>query len=200
MRGFPILLLVLTVSVATLAVSLWNTEGDNRFKGLIQNVKTLRVGDVVLINVYETPSFSLNESMPNRSGGVLSGINSFFSSISQFDLSSFIPINNNPSTPKKVNAKSQPKVVAQIAAVVEDVDPLGNYVIRGRKEIKVGNDLKYMVIEGLVKPEDVQGGYVDSNKIANAKIWYDGKIVFQQDPQEESWLSWILSGLANLIF
>ncbi|HCZ06192.1 MAG: flagellar L-ring protein FlgH [Thermotogota bacterium] len=190
----------LLLSGLLVSTSLWNSASDERFKGLIQNARTLRVGDVILINIYENPSFSLSESMPNRSGGVLSGINSFFSTISNFDLSSFIPINNNPDTPKKVDAKSQPKVVAQIAAIIEEIDPLGNYVIRGKKEIKVGNDLKYMIVEGVVRPEDVMDGYVDSSKIANARIWYDGEIVFQQDPQEESWLGWILSGLANLIF
>lgn len=201
MRKSFIFMIFFLICVYLYGDSLWNASANGRFKGFIKNTVELHVGDVVYIYVYETPTISLSESMANKKGGLLNGINSFMSNVANFDLSKFIPINNNPDTPRKTSSSSKPKVVAQIAAVVKEIDEAGNYVIEGRKEIKIGNDLKTLVIQGIVRPEDVQSGnYVNSSHLANARIWYDGEIVFQQDPNEETWLGWILSGLANLFF
>jgi len=90
----------------------------------------------------------------------------------------------------------------KIAAVVVDIDERGNLVIEGRKRIKIGEDLKEMILKGVVRPEDINAdNTVDSSKIANSEIWINGKIVFKSSPDEqESWLELILSTLADLFF
>jgi len=67
--------------------------------------------------------------------------------------------------------------------------------------VKVGQDRREMIIQGVVRPGDVSASNtIDSFKIANAKIWYNGDVVFVQDPSEQSWVSYILSGLSKIIF
>jgi len=81
------------------------------------------------------------------------------------------------------------------------VDPNGNLIIEGRKETKVGQDKRELLIEGKVRAADISAqNTVDSFKIANAKIWYNGNVVFEQDPSEQSWVGYILSGISGIIF
>jgi len=51
----------------------------------------------------------------------------------------------------------------------------------------------------VVRPDDIESNNtVDSSKIANCQIWVNGQLVFRQDPDQESWLDYILSTIARL--
>ncbi|MPN29789.1 Flagellar L-ring protein [bioreactor metagenome] len=73
--------------------------------------------------------------------------------------------------------------------------------IKGEKEIKVGKERKKVIVEGLLAASSISSsGTVESSQLAEARIWYDGDVVFQQDPNEKSWISWVLSGISNMFF
>ncbi|HOB15986.1 MAG TPA: flagellar basal body L-ring protein FlgH [Defluviitoga sp.] len=185
--------------------SLWNKK-DEEANSLFTYNNNFNIGDIVIIVVSENPSLSLSESMPNYKGSSTQTINSFVSSIAGMDLSKFLPIGSSDPSQisvqnNQVTSSSSAKVQLFISSIIVDKNENGLFKIRGEKEIKIGKNRNTIIVEGLISPKNIaKDGTVFSESIADAKIWYDGDIVFQQDPNEPSWLSSILSGIANIFF
>ena len=155
--------------------SLWNNSNNSKFKYLISDKRGASVGDIVTITVYE---------------------NSLTSS------SKFIPIRNNPE-PENTERKSsnETKVVLQIAAIVKEVYDNGTILLEGKKNIKVEDQDLQIMIRGIARIEDInRDNTIDSTKLAEANIIYNGKIIFQQIPGQDRWFEWILSALAGVLF
>jgi len=63
----------------------------------------------------------------------------------------------------------------------------------------VGNDLREIIITGWVHPQSIgPDNVVNSTDLIDAQIWENGKIVFQDDPQQSSWLGLILASITGL--
>ena len=72
------------------------------------------------------------------------------------------------------------------------VRPNGNLFIKGTREIKVNSETQYIILSGLIRPEDISpGNTILSSYIGNAKIEYsgDGSI---SDKQKPGWLTRIV--------
>ena len=198
-------LIILMFGTLVFADSLWNKK-DEEANSLLTYNNNYNIGDIVTIIVSENPSLSLSESMPDYKGSSAKTINSFVSNIGGIDLNKFLPIGSSDPSQisvqnNQVTSTSSAKVQLFISSIIVDKNENGLYKIRGEKEIKIGKNRNTIIIEGLISPKNIaKDGTVFSESIANAKIWYDGDIVFQQDPNEPSWLSSILSGIANLFF
>jgi flagellar L-ring protein precursor FlgH len=146
--------------------------------------------------VYESPRFSTSSEVDSFKNTILGAISSG-SKILGSDLSGFLPIKDSDKV--KSSNKSQTSVILQITAVVKKVDEYGNLYVEGRKNIKVGNDLREIIITGWVNPEMISAkNTVNSTDLMDAQIWENGKIIFEDDPNEGSWLGLILSSLAEL--
>ncbi len=201
MRRFLTLLFLTLLIVNLFSTSLWNSSKNERFKNLLASKKAQEIGDILTVVVYENPTISSKSSQDAFKKALLGVVSGTIQALTDFDLSKFIPINNNPTIRERAGT-IRTSIIMKIAAVVVDVDERGNLVIEGRKKIKIGEDLKEMVLKGVVRPEDISAdNTVDSSKIANSEIWINGKIVFKSSPDEqESWLDLILSTLADLFF
>jgi len=201
MKRFLILLFLMILIVNIFSTSLWNSSNNNRFKNLLASRKAQRIGDILTVVVYENPAISSKSSQDAFKKALLGIVSGTVQALTDFDLSKFIPINNNLSIRERAGTL-RTSIIMKIAAVVVDVDERGNLVIEGRKRIKIGEDLKEMILKGVVRPEDINAdNTVDSSKIANSEIWINGRIVFKSSPDEqESWLELILSTLADLFF
>ncbi|MGJ8455085.1 flagellar basal body L-ring protein FlgH [Pseudothermotoga sp. U03pept] len=194
MKKFLIVFLLLQVMVS-LGSSLWNTSTNNQFKNIIADRKASRIGDIVTIVVKETPKINSASQDTAFENALLNLFTGAVKNITQFDLSKFIPINNNST--KERSAEMSSTVTLTISAVVVDLQN-GNLVVEGNKKLKVGEQLSEIMIRGTIRPDDIaSNNTVDSSKIANCQIWVNGQLVFRQNPDQESWLDYILSAIAK---
>lgn len=183
-----------TISFTT---SLWNSSNNSQFKYIISDRKASRVGDVVTIVVRENPQFSTSISSESLEKALMNLFTGTVKGITNFDLSKFIPINNNTNVDR--SAKTSTNVVMTMSAVVVAIEN-GNLVIEGSRQLKVGNQLSEIIIRGTVRPDDISANNtVDSSKIANCQIWVNGQLVFRQKPDEQSWLDTFLSVIARFL-
>jgi flagellar L-ring protein precursor FlgH len=62
-----------------------------------------------------------------------------------------------------------------ISAVVQQVLSNGNLVIFGEKEIELNEGSEYIMVRGIVRPQDIQpNNTVLSRRLANAQFSYSG--------------------------
>ncbi len=74
----------------------------------------------------------------------------------------------------KTNRKDS--LTASIAAVVTQVLPNGLLVIQGQREVMVNYEKQMLVLQGMVRPEDISSqNTISSAKIAEARIAYNGR-------------------------
>lgn len=186
--------------------SLWNNNNnDNDNKSLYTYNNNYKVGDIITVQVLENPNFSISDDVNDYKSASLDTLGSVFNSLGGIDLKKFLPLGstdpNNINVPNKSEkSSSQAQISLLISSVITEKNN-GLLKIRGEKELKVGKKRQKMIIEGYVSEKSVdKTGQVNSSDIANAKIWYDGDVIFQQDPSEPSWTSWLLSGIANVFF
>lgn len=179
------------------ATSLWNSSSNPQFRYIISDRKASRVGDIVTIVVRENPQFSTSTSTESLEKALMNLLTGTVKNITNFDLSKFIPINNNTNVDK--SAKTSTNVIMTMSAVVVAIEN-GNLVIEGNRQLKVGNQLSEVIIRGTVRPDDITANNtVDSSKIANCQIWVNGQLVFRQKPDEQSWLDLFLSTIARFL-
>ena len=201
-RKILVLLIIISLFLtAGFSTSLWNNSKDEKFRSLYSDNKAYTIGDIVTILVSETVSLTQNDSADDKRKGLVSSALSFIGTVGNLTLDKFIPVNGDDEGRTQTDNSAQSQVITRIAATIVDVDPNGNLIIEGRKETKVGQDQRELLVQGKVRAADITAqNTVDSFKIANAKIWYNGNVVFEQDPSEQSWVGYILSGISGIIF
>ncbi len=62
-------------------------------------------------------------------------------------------------------------LVLNVTTNIEDILPNGNLVVRGRKQIRVNDEISEIIFSGVVRRDDVRSdNSVDSEKVANLQI------------------------------
>lgn len=83
-------------------------------------------------------------------------------------------------------------LLATMTAKITDVLPNGNFLIEGRRNVKVNNEDQILVLQGTIRPRDVSpDNTISSTLIADARISYTGNGVIS-DRQRPGWLMNIL--------
>lgn len=150
---------------------------------------TPKVGDLVTVQVMESSSGSKkNTSRADKNT----------------DLSADMKLDTtNDSSKAKVGLKTknnydadsryvkQGSLVANITAVVEEVYPNGNALLRGSQQISLDKGIQTITLVGVVRPEDISpGNTVLSTRLANARITYRSKN--EPDIHRRSLLGWLV--------
>jgi flagellar L-ring protein precursor FlgH len=78
---------------------------------------------------------------------------------------------------------------ARAAVLVTDVLPNGNLVIEGVRVVKFSGETQYVVLHGLVRPDDIaRDNSVISTNIADARVEFHAEGALS-DAQKRGWLA-----------
>jgi len=180
------------------------TEGaifsDDARVNLYADLRAGRIGDIITINIVESSTASKEAKTElGRENEVDAGITALLGYETE------MPSNSAAMKPSamigakygsdfKGSGKTSRKesMTAQISARIIQVLPNDNLVIRGSREIKVNNESQFIIIQGVIRPEDISpDNTVLSSYIADAKIDYTGRgdVTNKQRP---GWLARLL--------
>ncbi|MBR0550928.1 flagellar basal body L-ring protein FlgH [Stakelama marina] len=146
---------------------------------LFHDQRASRVGDILTIKINIADKAEVgNSTSRSRNGSENVGIASLLG------LQKVLP--GDPA--KAVDASSSSKSGGQgttsrsetinmtMAAIVTDVLPNGNLVIKGRQEMRVNFELRELIVSGVVRPQDIgRDNTIAHSQIAEARISYGGR-------------------------
>ncbi len=162
------------------AGSLWKPGSKQFFK----DQRASQVGDILTVIVSEQSSAETEANTETeRTSNSESGFTSLLNLEDRLAQRGFAPGTNtllNVDSDREFEGEGSTDrsdtVSANIAAVVVQVLPNGNLVIQGRREVVVNYEMQELMVQGIVRPEDITPqNTVSSQKVAEARIFYAGR-------------------------
>lgn len=160
--------------------SLWSPSA--KFVDMYADPRARRVGDLVVIQIVESSSAnkeakteSDKSSTIDNSVTTLLGLPLDKSSVFGNKLSP--TVNLSTSTEFDADGKTSRKgtISGVVSARVERILPSGNMVIKGKKQTRVNSELQYIIISGIIRPEDISPmNTIQSTYIADMQLDYYG--------------------------
>jgi len=161
--------------------SLWQSGARAFFK----DQRASKVGDImtVVINIDESAKLK-DTTTRTRDNGETAGLPHIFGLESAvggimpdaFDPNKLIDMSSTSKSTGTGNVDRQEKIELQVAAIIVDQLPNGNFVIAGRQEVRVNYELRELTVQGIVRPEDVSpANSINYKQIAEARISYGGR-------------------------
>jgi len=154
--------------------SLW----DDRQSRLFTDPRALEAGDILTVTILINDRAQLrNQSERRRNSSRNIGLSGSFD---------FEGTGGSAEATGQVGGGSQSNgrgetqrsedIRLRVAAVVMDVLPNGNLLIRGSQEVRVNAELRILTIEGIVRPADIgASNTIPYDRIAEARISYGGR-------------------------
>lgn len=171
---------------------------------LFRDQRASKAGDILTIRINIADKADLgNNTSHNRGGNETGGIGGLLGL--QTPLSKLLPGNPDPS--KLVDLGSTSKfsgggttarsetINMTMAAIVTQVLPNGNLMIRGRQEVRVNFEMRELIVTGIIRPEDIaRDNSIAHSQIAEARVIYGGKGQLT-DSQQARWGQQIYNAL-----
>ncbi len=173
---------------------------------LYPDKKARKVGDILVVRIVEDPKAKLNANTNTKRDSSLNAKLEFLGYMKALAASN-PNLAQNPGTDPLIDATLASEfkgsgnsdrngyIKAYVSALVVKVLPNGNLLINGKREIKVNNETQYIVISGVVRPEDISTtNEVSSTYVANAQIYYSG-IGPVADKQKPGWMGKVVDNV-----
>ena len=146
--------------------------------------RAMRPGDILTVHIEINDRASLDSSIDrsrdaNSNFGLGLGYD-FSTSTSpdpfNIELDGNGNVQSGTSTKGKGSIARSENIRLAVAAVVTQVFPNGNLLIKGSQEVRVNHEVRVLTIGGVVRPQDVTGdNTIAYDKIAEARISYGGR-------------------------
>jgi flagellar L-ring protein precursor FlgH len=173
------------------ANSLWQSGSRSFFK----DQRATRVGDILTVVVKISDKADLDSSTETTKSNEESidastffGLESKIGKVLPGDIDpgnlADISTNNAISGSGKIGRKED--IETKVAAIVTQILPNGNLVIKGTQQVKVNHEMREMQVEGVIRPEDISSdNTIQSEQIAEARISYGGRgtITYANQPR-----------------
>ncbi len=156
-----------------------------------------RVGDLVTVVISET------QDVKNEEKSDLTKDSSLSYTLSNFDVNpqafSTLPGvggSKADSFAGEANYEKKGRFTARLTAVVVDSLPNGNLVIRGRREIRVDEEVKVIEIGGIIRRLDVASdNTIMSEQVAEARVSYSGSGPLSNSTRRRGFNGWLYNVL-----
>jgi len=152
---------------------------------LFQDQRAARLGDIltIRINIQDRASVD-NSTSRSRSGGESAGLGALLGLQNPLkkvlpgndDTSKLVDANSTSTSNGAGNTTRSEQINMTMAAIVTQVLPNGNLMIRGKQEVRVNFELRELVLTGIVRPQDIaRDNTIQHSKIAEARVIYGGR-------------------------
>jgi flagellar L-ring protein FlgH len=152
---------------------------------LFQDQRAARLGDIltIRINIQDRASVD-NSTSRSRSGGESAGISALLGLENPLrkvlpgsnDTSKLVDANSTSTSNGAGNTSRSEQINMTMAAIVTQVLPNGNLMIRGKQEVRVNFELRELVVTGIVRPQDIaRDNTIRHSQIAEARVIYGGR-------------------------
>lgn len=176
---------------STSSNSLWQSGAHQFFT----DPRASKIGDILTVNISINDNASLNNSSARKRSSTQSGGVGNFFGLEQalgralpagYDPANMVNTNNSGDFSGTGSVSRQEKITLTVAAVVTQVLPNGNLVVAGRQEVRVNNEVRELLVSGIVRPQDItSANLVQHSQMAEARISYGGRgqlTQYQQAP------------------
>lgn len=170
---------------------------------LFQDQRAARIGDILTVRINIADKATVDNSTSrtrdgSESGGAASlfGLEKVVKKAIGVDTSKLIESSTASKSAGSGNTTRSETVSMTVAAVVTDVLPNGNLIIKGRQETRVNFELREMLVSGIVRPQDIaRDNSIRHTQIAEARISYGGRGQLT-DAQQARWGQQLLDVLS----
>ena len=195
--GIALAVVFLALAPAARADSLWNGNGQTS-RSMFADRKASGKGDILTIVVAESAVAQSSQSKSaNRESTLQDAIQRFLYTglaAHRGEMPS-LNINGKSSYSGGGDVSNSQSLSSRAAVLVTDVLPNGNFVIEGVRIVKFSGETQYVVLHGLVRPDDIgRDNSVISTNIAEARVEFHAEGTLT-DAQKRGWLSKIYEKL-----
>ena len=161
--------------------SLWRTGARSFFN----DQRADAVGDILTVNIrIQDQAQVRNSTSRSRTASQSAGVSGFFGFESnldrvlpnQVDPEALIGLDSSGTANGTGQVNRAESINLTVAAVITDHLPNGNFVIAGRQEVRVNNEVRELLVSGVIRPNDIAAdNSIEHTQIAEARISYGGR-------------------------
>jgi flagellar L-ring protein FlgH len=174
--------------------SLWTPSA--KYYDMFSDHKARQVGDLVIIQIIENSSADKQATTEaSRDSSIDNSVSSFLglplnkSSVLGYKIDPSIQIKGSSKFAGDGKTSRKGTLSAVVSARVVRVLPSGNYVVNGKKQIRVNEEEQHIMVSGIIRPEDIMwNNSVISSNIADLKVEYYGSGILG-DQQSKGFLA-----------
>jgi flagellar L-ring protein FlgH len=158
--------------------SLWSASPA----GLLGDKRARKLGDILTVTIEIDDEAEINnETERSREGSESASVGAFFGLGRMLDseigyANPNLEMGSSSDFSGSGSVSRNEELSLRVAATVVDVLPNGHLVIQGDQEVRVNNELRNLLVAGVVRPEDISRyNEISYDRIAGARISYGGR-------------------------